>query len=79
MVQPESVDSIPGMEAGVTMTVRIMTPEEVQADLDRYEREFGMTSSEFLKRFYAGELDFPGVIGWEFACDLANELGFRLN
>jgi len=51
-----------------------MTREEVQKDLDLYEGRYGITSSEFLKRFWDGKFDEPDAISWEWACELADEM-----
>ncbi len=55
-----------------------MTADEVRADLAKFEAKFGMTSTEFLERYEAGKFDEPGAIGWEFACDLARQMGIPL-
>jgi hypothetical protein len=57
---------------------RVMTADEVRADLAKFEAKFGMTSTEFLERYEAGKFDEPGAIGWEFACDLARQMGIPL-
>ena len=56
-------------------TVRVLTPEIVRAELDSYEQRYGIKSSEFLKRYYAGELHEHDAMPWEFYCDMAKELG----
>jgi len=77
--QAELVDSLPKVETGVTTTFTLMTPEVVKADLERFEGQFGITSREFLARFAAGAFDEREAISWEFACELADEMGIPYN
>ena len=78
-MQTELIASLPEVETGITMTYRVMTREEVEKDLMLFEGRYGITSNEFLRRFYAGEFDEADAISWEFACDLANDMNIRLN
>ena len=57
------------------VTTRVVTPELVRSELDAFEKRYGIKSSEFLRRFYAGELGEHDMVGWEFMCDMAKELG----
>jgi len=42
-----------------------LTPEEVQADIEYYEQQYGMTSEQFLRGLETGvTLDLPHAIGW---------------
>lgn len=42
-----------------------LTEEAIQAEIARLERQYGMTSSEFLTRYHRGELgDTPDYIEW---------------
>jgi hypothetical protein len=75
--QKELVASLPEVKTGTTVRFTLMTPDVVRADLERYEREFGMSSSEFLERFNAGDFHEPQAVAWEYACDLAHEMGIQ--
>lgn len=61
------------------VTHRVVTPELVRGELASLERKYGMSSPEFLRRYLAGELDEPDMVGWEFYCDMAKELGLALD
>jgi len=74
-LQAEFLANVPDVETGVTVTYEVMTPEIVRADIERFEKQFGISSSEFLRRFWAGEFDEPEAIDWEWACELADEMG----
>ena len=57
------------------MTYKVMTADVVRAEIEEYEEKHGISSSEFLKRFWAGEFDEPDAISWEWMCELADEMG----
>ncbi len=73
------IDEKDGMEERGKIDVRVVTAEEVRAELTKYEKKYAMPSSEFLRRFLAGELDEHDMVGWEFYCDVAKEFGIELN
>jgi len=77
--QPELIGSVPDVETGGPVTVTVMTPEIVRAEIERFERQYGIGSNEFLRRFQAGEFDEPEAIDWEWACELADEMGIPHN
>jgi len=67
----------------VVIGVRVVTEEVLTADIVRaeprdYERRFRMSSSEFQRRFQAGELHEHEMLDWEFYCDAARELGVEI-
>lgn len=77
--QPALLDTLRNVGTGLKVTYRTVTPELVREELAAYEQKFGMTSSEFLRRFHAGELGDHELMPWEFYCDMAKELGVELH
>jgi len=53
---------------------------QVAAELREYEQRYGMSSTEFLKRFHLGELDdeLQHCIGWASAYDVFLKLKTRV-
>ena len=68
-----------GVELGVKVTSRTVTPELVREELVAYETKYGITSSEFLRLFYSGAMHQHEVTSWEFYCDMAKELGVKFD
>jgi len=63
----------------IRVTEQVVTPELVRTELAAYQDRYGMKSSEFLRRFQAGELCDHDIMPWEFYCDMAKELGVELD
>ena len=76
--QPELIASLPDVEERSTVTFTPMTPKVVRADLERFEQQFGISSTEFLRRFEVGEFHDPVAVTWEYACDLAHKMDIPL-
>jgi hypothetical protein len=58
------------------MKVRKLTPEGMAAELDRLERELGMSAAEFYDRYRAGQMgDSTDVIHWAGLCYMALRQG----
>ena len=53
--------------------------QEIERSLAEYERRFGLSSTEFLKRFQAGELDDTAdFMEWNVLCTTRQRLTMRL-
>ena len=63
----------------VKVTEEVLTADMVRAELHSYERRFRISSSEFRRRFQAGELHEHEMLDWEFYCDAAKELGVEFD
>jgi len=54
--------------------------ERLAARLQGYEKQYGMTSDEFYRRFRAGELgDAMDYVEWSIFCDMYRAIEKRLN
>ena len=52
---------------------------ELAAELSEYERQYGMTSAEFMERYQKGEMgDAPDMIDWAGAYHLFQRLKRRV-
>ena len=53
-----------------------LTPRHLSEELARYEREFGLSSAEFLVKYQAGEMgDSESVMHWAYLCSVAVRRG----
>jgi hypothetical protein len=56
----------------------IAQPHELIGQLRDLEGRYGMPSTEFLRRFDAGELDSHDFVLWRSLCHLAERAGISL-
>ena len=53
-----------------------LTPHYVSEQLARYEREFGMSSADFLVKYQEGEMgDSESMMHWAYLCSVALRRG----
>ncbi|MGH2520450.1 MAG: hypothetical protein ACRDF8_11635, partial [Chloroflexota bacterium] len=78
-LQPELLGTVEDMATGTKVTYVTLTPELVREELAAYEKKYEMSSSEFMRRFEAGELGDHEMMPWEGYCAMAKELGVELH
>jgi hypothetical protein len=58
-----------------TKRVRTLSPEDVQRELKKFERKYGITSDEFWHRYFRGEMPDEGpstdLVLWIAYCRMA--------
>jgi len=62
----------------ITVTYRTVTPADVRRELAECENKYGVTSTEFLRKFETGEMHDHEFGHWEFLCVLAKKYGIPL-
>ncbi len=72
MSRPTPLRTIRASDVPACRRVIIATPEFLHGELARYERQYGMSSEEFLRRWEAGELgDAQDLFWWRGLCTMA--------
>jgi len=69
-----------GMPKEIRAKVHTLTDDDIRERLLAFEKQFGMTSDEFLRRYNSGELgDNPEFIDWSGLLYIAARVGVTVS